>query len=75
VLLFDPLQVGISALHRVHDLPVPKGSPQGSRLVRYRLGVTGVWVNGTRIVDDGAHCPGIVGPGQIFDQFAWEPEG
>jgi N-acyl-D-aspartate/D-glutamate deacylase len=38
VLLFDPLQVGISALHRAHDLPVPKGSPQGSRLVRYPLG-------------------------------------
>jgi len=73
VLLFDPLQVGISALHRLHDLPAPAGSPHGSRLVRHPLGVAGVWVNGTRIVEEGAHCPGIVGTGQILDQFAWEP--
>ena len=46
LLLFDPARVGRGAKRRVHDLP--GGAP---RLNTDALGVHGVWVNGSQVVD------------------------
>jgi len=64
LLLFDPDAVGISALERVNDLP-----GGGSRMIRRPRGVHGVWVNGTRIADEGGLRPLDAGPGQVLTEF------
>lgn len=46
LLLFDPSTVGRAGKTRVNDLP-----GGGARLLTPPLGVHGVWVNGTRVVD------------------------
>ena len=46
LLLFDPATVGRGSKTRVNDLP-----GGGARLLTPPLGVHGVWVNGTRVVD------------------------
>ncbi|MEZ5729782.1 MAG: amidohydrolase family protein [Burkholderiaceae bacterium] len=64
MLLFDPDTVGISHTRALADLP-----GGGTRMVRDGLGVHGVWVNGTRIVD-GDGCRRLdAGPGTVLDRF------
>ena len=46
MVLFDPAEVGLSALRRVKDLP-----GGGTRMVREPRGVHGVWVNGAEAYD------------------------
>src|SRR5438874_3452704 len=46
LVLFDPANVGVSALRRVKDLP-----GGGPRMVRDPVGMHGVWVNGVRVFD------------------------
>ena len=50
LLLFDPATVGRGSKTRVNDLP-----GGGARLLTPPLGVHGVWVNGTRVVDTHGH--------------------
>ncbi len=64
LLLFDPAKVGVSPLRRVKDMPAG-----GARMVREPLGVEGVWVNGTRIVERNALVPLSAGPGQVLRRF------
>ncbi|NCV57350.1 MAG: hypothetical protein EBV89_02310 [Betaproteobacteria bacterium] len=71
VMLFDPIQVGISPVERVNDLPAGEGQMPGSRLIRRPQGLAGVWVNGTRVFDGQQSIEGLVGPGQVLDQFHW----
>lgn len=75
VMLFDPIQVGISAEKRVCDLPPEKGHKPASRLIRRPNGLAGVWVNGTRVFDGQSALGGIIGPGQVLDQFQWGIQG
>lgn len=64
LLLFDPNTVGLSGLERVRDLP-----GGGSRMIRRSEGVAGVWVNGTRVVEEGRALPLQQGPGQVLTEF------
>ncbi len=64
LLLFDPAKVGVSPLRRVKDMPAG-----GARMIREPLGVEGVWVNGTRIVERNALVPMAAGPGQVLRRF------
>jgi len=65
LLLFDPLRVDRGPSRRVFDLPA--GAP---RLTTDAVGVQGVWVNGTRIVDEHGLCSDGVRPGQLLREFA-----
>jgi N-acyl-D-aspartate/D-glutamate deacylase len=62
LLLFDPAKVGRGPVKRTFDLPA--GEP---RLTAQAVGVHGVWVNGTRIVGQGA---GEALPGKLLRQFS-----
>jgi N-acyl-D-amino-acid deacylase len=65
LLLFDPDQVGVSALERRSDLP-----GGGARMIRRPEGVHGVWVNGTQ-VHDGRDYVGLeAGPGEVLTHFS-----
>jgi N-acyl-D-aspartate/D-glutamate deacylase len=65
LLLFDPTTVGRAGKTRVNDLP-----GGGARLLTPPLGVHGVWVNGTRVVDTHGHpvamSPVDPWPGQLL---------
>lgn len=61
LLLFDPGAVGVSRPRRVFDLP-----GGDSRLIRDPLGVTGVWVNGARVVQDGNVVANGSRPGMLL---------
>jgi N-acyl-D-aspartate/D-glutamate deacylase len=64
LLLFDPAQVGVSPLKRLHDLP-----GGGARMVREPRGVHGVWVNGVEVFD-GRDYPALdSGPGEVLRDF------
>ncbi|MFM7386314.1 MAG: hypothetical protein ACKO19_07975, partial [Betaproteobacteria bacterium] len=63
--------VGISPLQRGSDLPAAPGHKHASRLIRRPQGLAGVWVNGTRVFDGQQPIDGLVGPGQVLDQFHW----
>ncbi len=69
LLLFDPLRVDRGPSRRVFDLPA-----EAPRLTTDAIGVHGVWVNGTRIVDEnGASGDGEKPgqrPGQLLREFA-----
>ena len=69
LLLFDPARVDRGPSRRVFDLP-----GGAARLTTDAVGVHGVWVNGTRVVDEHgliAHRgPGKSGPGQLLREFA-----
>ena len=69
LLLFDPRRVGRGSSRRVFDLPA--GAP---RLTSDAIGVHGVWVNGTRVVDDNGVSSDGAGsgqrPGQLLREFA-----
>jgi N-acyl-D-aspartate/D-glutamate deacylase len=56
LLLFDPSTVGRADKTRVNDLP-----GGGARLLTPPVGVHGVWVNGTRVVDAHGH-PVVMSP-------------
>ena len=64
LLLFDPATVGLSAPHRVRDLP-----GGGERVIRRPTGVHGVWVNGTEVFDGRDYAALPRGPGQVLDRF------
>jgi N-acyl-D-aspartate/D-glutamate deacylase len=64
LMLFDPARVGRGPKRRVHDLP-----GGGQRLTTDAIGLHGVWVNGTRILDrDGRIIEGRR-PGQLLRRF------
>ncbi len=64
LVLFSPDAVGISKLYRLNDLP-----GQGSRLMRDANGVFGVWVNGSRVIDEDNKPMAQEGPGHILREF------
>ena len=64
LLLFDPATVGISAAHRVNDLP-----GGGPRTMRDPVGVHGVFVNGVKVFDGKNYARLGNGPGQVLDRF------
>ncbi|BBK33814.1 N-acyl-D-aspartate/D-glutamate deacylase [Stella humosa] len=65
LLLVDPLTIGRGPKRKVHDLPA--GAP---RLVTDPVGIHGVWVNGTRIVDDNRVIDTGRRPGKVLREFA-----
>jgi N-acyl-D-aspartate/D-glutamate deacylase len=64
LMLFDPAQVGRGPARRVFDLP---GGAR--RLTTDALGVHGVWVNGTRIVNESGLCVESTLPGMLLKEF------
>ena len=64
LLLFDPLHVGRGPSRRVFDLPA--GAP---RLTTDAVGVHGVWVNGTRVVDVHGAAGDDARPGRLLREF------
>jgi N-acyl-D-aspartate/D-glutamate deacylase len=63
LMLFDPATVDRGPKQRVFDLP--GGHP---RLTTAPIGVRGVWVNGTRVVEDGAMLRSL--PGALLRDFS-----
>ena len=64
LLLFDPETVGRGPSRRVWDLPAEQ-----RRLTTDPLGVHGVWVNGTRIVNADGVVPIDNLPGKVLREF------
>ncbi len=65
LLLFDPKTVARGDKRRVSDLPTG-----ATRLDTPAVGVHGVWVNGTRIVDERGPIAGAGRPGRLLRDFA-----
>lgn len=65
LLLFDPKNIGLSALERSRDLP-----GGGTRMIRKPRGVHGVWVNGVQVHDGSAYAELDFGPGAVLTQFS-----
>lgn len=65
LILFDPQTIGISRAERVADLP-----GGATRLMRSAPGLHTVWVNGTRVYDDGDYVPTPRPPGQVITRFS-----
>ena len=65
LLLFDPATVKRGPKKRIHDLP--GGAP---RLTTDAVGLHGLWVNGTRILDRDGEMTGAPRPGQLLRDFA-----
>jgi len=66
LMLFDPATVARGRNQRVHDLPAG-----AARLTTQAVGLHGVWVNGTRLVDQAGAMLGDAGrPGQVLRRFA-----
>ncbi len=65
LLLFDPARVARSPPRRVFDLP---GGAR--RLTTDAVGVHGVWVNGTRIVNESGLCADGNLPGMLLKDFS-----
>ena len=61
LVLFDPANVGVSALRRVKDLP-----GGGARMVRDPVGMHGVWVNGIQVYDGVRYTALDRGPGEVL---------
>jgi N-acyl-D-aspartate/D-glutamate deacylase len=64
LLLFDPATVGRGPKRRVHDLPTG-----ADRLDTPAVGVHGVWVNGTRTVDEAGVIRECGRPGRVLREF------
>ena len=64
LLLFDKKVIGRGNLKKINDLP---GS--GSRLMTPAYGVSGLWVNGKRIIADGKRVNEAHLPGKLIRQF------
>ncbi len=65
LMLFDPATVGRGPKERVRDLPAG-----GARLTTRARGLHGVWVNGTRVADQGGILPTDHLPGQLLREFS-----
>jgi N-acyl-D-amino-acid deacylase len=65
LLLFDPKIVGRGPKRRVHDLPTG-----ADRLDTPAVGVHGVWVNGTRTVNEAGVIRDCGRPGRVLRDFA-----
>ncbi len=65
LLLFDPENVDRSPTRRVFDLP---GGAR--RLTTDAVGVHGVWVNGSRIVNESGVCADGLLPGMLLREFS-----
>jgi N-acyl-D-aspartate/D-glutamate deacylase len=65
LMLFDPATVGRGSKRRVHDLPTG-----ASRLDTPPVGLHGVWVNGTRTVDEHGLRRDCGRPGRLLRDFA-----
>jgi N-acyl-D-aspartate/D-glutamate deacylase len=63
-MLFDPNTIGRGEKRRVHDLPAG-----ASRVDTPPLGLKGVWVNGTQVVDGQGPRACAVRPGQVLRRF------
>jgi N-acyl-D-aspartate/D-glutamate deacylase len=64
LLLFDPATVGRGPKRRVFDLPAG-----ASRIDTPAVGLHGVWVNGTRVVDESGPIAGSGRPGKLLREF------
>jgi N-acyl-D-aspartate/D-glutamate deacylase len=64
LLLFDPLRVDRGPSRRVFDLPAG-----AARLTTDAVGVLGVWVNGTRVVDEDGARRDAPRPGRLLREF------
>jgi N-acyl-D-aspartate/D-glutamate deacylase len=64
LVLFDPRDVGVSALQRVKDLP-----GGGTRMTRLPRGLHGVWVNGLQVFDGVKYSALPDGPGRVLRMF------
>jgi len=64
LIIFDPETVGRGRKERVWDLPAG-----ASRLVRGGSGLTGIWVNGVRVADEGGVYGDDRRPGQVLRAF------
>ena len=65
LLLFDPATVGRGPKRRVHDLPTG-----ADRLDTPAVGVHGVWVNGTRTVNEAGVIRDCGRPGRVLREFS-----
>ena len=65
LILFDPGKIGISKAQRVADLP-----GGATRLVRSAPGLQTVWVNGTRVYDQGEYVDQPRPPGHVITRFS-----
>jgi N-acyl-D-aspartate/D-glutamate deacylase len=65
LLLFDPKTVGRGEKRRVNDLPTG-----ASRLDTPAVGLHGVWVNGTRTVDERGPVRDCGRPGRVLREFS-----
>lgn len=65
LMLFDPATVGRGPKQRRFDLPA-----SAPRLVTSALGLSGVWVNGTRIVNENGRIKGAPLAGKVLREFA-----
>ncbi len=64
LILFDPATVGRGPKRRVFDLPAG-----ASRIDTPAVGLHGVWVNGTRVVDENGPIAGCGRPGKLLREF------
>jgi N-acyl-D-amino-acid deacylase len=64
LILFDPATVGRGPKRRVFDLPAG-----ASRIDTPAVGLHGVWVNGTRVVDGNGPIAGCGRPGKLLREF------
>jgi N-acyl-D-amino-acid deacylase len=64
LMMFDRHNVGRGKKERVFDLPAG-----ASRLVRDSTGLNGVWVNGTRVVDESGVMRSSARPGKLLREF------
>ncbi|MGE0270097.1 MAG: amidohydrolase family protein [Alphaproteobacteria bacterium] len=63
--LFDPKTVGVGGKRRVSDLP-----GGGARLTVDPMGVHGVWINGTHVVDERGYLGQVPNAGHVLREFA-----
>jgi N-acyl-D-aspartate/D-glutamate deacylase len=64
LLLFDPATVGRGPKRRVFDLPAG-----ASRIDTPAVGLHGVWINGTRVVDERGPMADCGRPGKLLREF------
>jgi N-acyl-D-aspartate/D-glutamate deacylase len=64
LILFDPASVGRGPKRRVFDLPAG-----ASRIDTPATGLHGVWVNGTRVVNESGPLAGCGRPGKLLREF------
>jgi N-acyl-D-amino-acid deacylase len=65
LILFDPATVGRGPKRRMSDLPAG-----ASRIDTPAVGLHGVWVNGTRVVDESGPVADAGRPGRLLREFA-----